>query len=130
MQLAVIIVMSGTGSPRVPTTRADMGLGNNLYMTASIGFLAGVFYTGGHGYGQAIPDGQVPVAISVTAVRPTSMPLCWCDTNLDDLAPARIDGAMLGPAETLFGIAPTDPTLCTTELRIIIVETSNISSAC
>jgi hypothetical protein len=42
--------MSGTGSPRVPTTRADMGLGNNLYPTASMGFLAGVFYTGGHGY--------------------------------------------------------------------------------
>jgi hypothetical protein len=62
-------------------------------------FLAGVFYTGGHGYGQTIPDGQVPIAISVTAVRPTSMPLCSCDTNLDDLAPARIDGAMLGPAD-------------------------------
>jgi hypothetical protein len=43
--------LSGTGSPRVPATRAGTGLGNNLYPTAGTGFLADVFYSNGHGFG-------------------------------------------------------------------------------
>lgn len=58
--------LSGTGNPRVPTTRAGTGLGNNMYLTTGMSFLADVFYPDGHGYGQAIPSGRMPIAISTT----------------------------------------------------------------
>jgi hypothetical protein len=56
--------LSGTGSPRVPATRAGTGLGYNLYTAAGMDFLVSIFYPDGHGYGQAISSGRVPVAIS------------------------------------------------------------------
>jgi hypothetical protein len=62
--------LSGTGSPRVPATRAGTGLGNNLYPTPGTGFLAGIFYPNGHGFGSAIPSGHVPVAISSWSICP------------------------------------------------------------
>lgn len=58
--------LSGMGNPRVPTTRAGTGLGNNMYLTTGMGFLADVFYLDGHVYGQVIPSGRMPIAISTT----------------------------------------------------------------
>lgn len=60
--------LSGTGSPRVPGTRAGTGTGKNLYPAAGMGFLASRFYFRGHGFGNAIPNGYMPVAISICAI--------------------------------------------------------------
>ena len=56
-------IFSGTGNPRVPVTRAGTGMGTNMYPSAGMGFLAGVFFLRGHGYGLVVPSGYVPVAI-------------------------------------------------------------------
>jgi hypothetical protein len=52
-----------TGNPRVPVTRSGTGMGINLYPSAGMGFLTGVFFLRGHGYGLVLPSGYVPVAI-------------------------------------------------------------------
>lgn len=107
MQLGMIIVMSGTGSVGTHYPRR-YGFGKQFVPDSEYEFLSGCVLYWWTRVWASNSDEQVPVAISVTAVRLTSVPLCSCDTNLDDLAPARIDGAMLGPAKTLFGITPTD----------------------
>jgi hypothetical protein len=56
--------LAGTGSRRVRATRAGTDLGHNLYPVADMSFLAGVFYPDGHMYGQTVPSGRVPDAIS------------------------------------------------------------------
>jgi hypothetical protein len=55
--------LSGTGNPWVPVTRSGTGMGTNLYPSAGTGFLMGVFFLRGHGYGLVVPNGYVPVAI-------------------------------------------------------------------
>jgi hypothetical protein len=57
--------LAGTGSRRVPATRAGTDLGHNLYPVADMGFLAGVFYPDRHVYGQTIASERVPDAISI-----------------------------------------------------------------
>jgi hypothetical protein len=60
--------MSGTGNRRVPATHTGTGWKTirTRYSVSGYGFLAGVFYPNGYEYGQAIPSGYVPVAISIT----------------------------------------------------------------
>jgi hypothetical protein len=52
------------GYPTGKKTRAGTGIGKNLNSHAGMGFLAGRVRVGRCGYGTALPDGFVPVAIS------------------------------------------------------------------
>lgn len=67
MAVAVLPVesasLSGMGNPRVPVTRSGTGMGTNLYPSAGMGFLTGVFFLRGHGFGLVVPSGYIPVAI-------------------------------------------------------------------
>jgi hypothetical protein len=45
-------------------TRTGTGMGKNLNSHVGMGFLAGRVRVGGCGYGTALPDGFLPVAIS------------------------------------------------------------------
>jgi hypothetical protein len=61
-------MLSGTSYPTGKKTRAGAGMGKNLYPHAGIGFLSGRVRVGGCGYGTTLPDGFLPVAISISTV--------------------------------------------------------------
>ena len=54
---------SGTGYPSGIFTRAGTGMGEVFYPCAGTGNLAGKILSRGYGYGIAIPDGYILVAI-------------------------------------------------------------------
>jgi hypothetical protein len=45
------------------------GFGQNFIPVMGIGFLAGVFFLRGYGFGQIIPGGFLPIAISICAAK-------------------------------------------------------------
>jgi hypothetical protein len=59
-------MLLGIGYPTGKKTHAGAGMGKNLYSHAGMGFLSGRVRVGGCGYGTALPDGILPVAISIS----------------------------------------------------------------
>jgi hypothetical protein len=55
--------LAGTGYPMGKITRAGTGMGMILYLRAYMGNPTGRSFFDGYGYGTALPDGYVPVAI-------------------------------------------------------------------
>jgi hypothetical protein len=55
--------LAGTSYPMGKITRAGTGMGTILYSRAYMGNPTGRSFFGGYGYGTALPDGYVPVAI-------------------------------------------------------------------
>jgi hypothetical protein len=53
-----MLMLVGMGNPR------GYGFGQNFITVMGMGFLAGVFFLRGHGFGQVIPSGFLPIAIS------------------------------------------------------------------
>jgi hypothetical protein len=62
-------MLSGMGYPTGKTTRTGTGMGKNLNPHEGMSFLVGRVRISGCGYGIALPDGFLPVAIS-TPNRP------------------------------------------------------------
>jgi hypothetical protein len=57
------IFLAGTGYPTGKITRAGTGMGRILYPRVYMGNPTGTSFFDGYGYGMALPDGYVPVAI-------------------------------------------------------------------
>jgi hypothetical protein len=57
-------MLSGMGYPTGKKTHADTSMGKNLNPHAGMSFLAGRVRVGRCGYGTALPDGFLPIAIS------------------------------------------------------------------
>jgi hypothetical protein len=55
--------LAGTGYPMDKITRAGTGMGRILYPRVYMGNPTGTSFFVGYGYGMALPDGYVPVAI-------------------------------------------------------------------
>jgi hypothetical protein len=55
--------LAGTGYPTGKITRVGTGMGRILYPRAYMGNSTGKSFLDGYGYGTALPDGYVPVAI-------------------------------------------------------------------
>ena len=68
-------MLAGTGYPSGSNTRAGTGMGKFSYPRADTGNPTGKFTPSGYGYGMAIPDGYLPVAISTYAL--CSACSCW-----------------------------------------------------
>jgi hypothetical protein len=57
-------MLSGMGYLTGKKTHAGTGMGKNLNSHAGMGFLVGRVRVDGCGYGTALPDGFLPIAIS------------------------------------------------------------------
>jgi hypothetical protein len=55
--------LAGTGYPTGKITRTGTGMGRILYPRAYIGNSMGRSFFDGYGYGTALPNGYLPVAI-------------------------------------------------------------------
>jgi hypothetical protein len=62
-------MLSGMGYPTGKKTRTGTGMGKNLNPHAGMGFLVGRVRISGCGYGIALPDGFLPIAISTAGVN-------------------------------------------------------------
>jgi hypothetical protein len=60
-------MLSVMGYPMGKKTRTGMSMGKDLNPHAGMGFLTGRVRVSGCGYGMALPDGFLPVAISTAA---------------------------------------------------------------
>ena len=69
-------MLAGTGYPSGSNTRAGTGMGKFSYPRADTGNPTGKFTPSGYGYGMAIPDGYLPVAISIQKANK----LLWLST--------------------------------------------------
>jgi hypothetical protein len=58
-------MLSGTGYPTGKKTHTGTGMGKNLNPHVDMGFSAGRVRVGGCGYVMALPDGFLPVNISM-----------------------------------------------------------------
>jgi hypothetical protein len=80
-------MLSGMGYPMGKKTRTGTGMGKNLNRHASMGFLVGRVRVSGCGYGTALPDGFLPVAISNTHNHSVQLRInhviCMCHFRLN-----------------------------------------------
>ena len=59
-----MLMLVGIGNPLGTRNPHGYGFGQNFIPVMGMGFLAGVFFLRGYGFGQVIPSGFLPVAIS------------------------------------------------------------------
>jgi hypothetical protein len=59
-----MLMLVGMGNPLGTRNPHGFGFGQNFIPVMGIGFLAGVFFIRGYGFGQVIPNGFLPIAIS------------------------------------------------------------------
>jgi hypothetical protein len=58
------LMLVGMGNPLGTRNPHGYGFGKNFIPVMGMGFLAGVFFLRGYGFGQVIPSGFLPIAIS------------------------------------------------------------------
>jgi hypothetical protein len=62
-----MLMLVGMGNPLGTRNPHGYGFGKNFIPVMGMGFLAGVFFLRGYGFGQVIPSGFLPIAISSSA---------------------------------------------------------------
>jgi hypothetical protein len=62
-----MLMLVGMGNPL--GNPHGYGFGQNFIPVMGMGFLAGIFFLRGYGFGQVIPSGFLPVAISISRVK-------------------------------------------------------------
>jgi hypothetical protein len=73
-----MLMLVGMGNPLGTRNPHGYGFRQNFIPVMGMGFLAGVFFLRGYGFGQVIPSGFLPIAIS-------SVPMLWralCSSRL------------------------------------------------
>jgi hypothetical protein len=59
-----MLMLVGMGNPLGTRNPHGYGFGQNFIPVMGMSFLAGVFFLRGYGFGQVIPSGFLPIAIS------------------------------------------------------------------
>jgi hypothetical protein len=59
-----MLMLVGTRNPLGTRNQHGYGFGQNFIPVTGMGFLSGVFFLRGYGFGQVIPSGFLPIAIS------------------------------------------------------------------
>jgi hypothetical protein len=59
-----MLMLVGMGNPLGTRNPHGYGFGQNFIPVMGMGFLADVFFLRGYGFGQVIPSGFLPIAIS------------------------------------------------------------------
>jgi hypothetical protein len=65
-----MLMLVGMGTPLGTQNPHGYEFGQNFIPVMGMGFLAGVFFLRGYGFGQVIPNGFLPIAISNPNPRP------------------------------------------------------------
>jgi hypothetical protein len=60
-----MLILVGMGNPLGTRNPHGHGFGQNFIRVMSMGFLVGVFFLRGYGFGQVIPNGFLHIAISI-----------------------------------------------------------------
>jgi hypothetical protein len=64
MNYFFMLMLVGMGNPLGTRNPHGYGFGQNFIPVMGMSFLAGVFFLRGYGFGQVIPSGFLPIAIS------------------------------------------------------------------
>jgi hypothetical protein len=64
-----MLMLVGMGNPLGTQNTHGYEFGQNFIPVMGMGFLAGVFFLRGYGFGQVIPSGFLPIAISTQSRR-------------------------------------------------------------
>jgi hypothetical protein len=80
-----MLILVGMGNPLGTRNPHGYGFGQNFIPVMGMGFLAGVFFLCGYGFGQVIPSGFLPIAISTLKwdIVPITFDSINCTGNMD-----------------------------------------------
>jgi hypothetical protein len=70
-----MLMLVGMGNPLGTRSPHGYVFGQNFILVMGMGFLAGVFFLRGYGFGQVIPSGFLPIAISTSPSGFDSVPV-------------------------------------------------------
>ena len=77
-----MLMLVGMGNPLGTRNPHGYGFGHNFIPVTGVDFLADVFFLRGYGFGQVIPSGFLPIAISSRMARPFLVQNDWCYLEL------------------------------------------------